>query len=73
MLALKWEHVFLAIAPLAKDGEMEMLARCVRQPALATPGISAVLSLVLSNDNKQELFFMVRSFIYPSVYSCRER
>jgi hypothetical protein len=49
-----------------------MLARGVRQPALATPGISAVLSLVLSNDNKQVLFFMVRSFIYPSVYSCRE-
>jgi hypothetical protein len=45
---------------------MEMLARCVRQPALATPGISAVLSLVLSNDNKQVLFFY-GPFVYLSV------
>jgi hypothetical protein len=43
-----------------------------QQDDFATPGISAVLRPVLSNDNKQVLFFMVRSFIYPSVYSCRE-
>jgi hypothetical protein len=32
----------------------------------------SILRLVLSNDNNQVVFFMVRSFIYPSVYSCRE-